>query len=115
MATQQAITLNENNDENVKVTATTNVPTDGTALNLTGMTVEAFLKPSKASADNDAAGWTGSTATSGVTVTDAANGKFTISIPAAKVTTTQTWWRADAVSGGLRKTIIYGVVTVVDL
>ena len=107
--------LNENNDENVKVTITTNVPTEGTALDLTGKTVEAFLKPTKGTADNDAAVWKGSTATTGVTITDAANGKATVSIPAANVTTTQTWWRVDVISGGLRKTAVYGVVTVVDL
>lgn len=115
MATSQAISLNENNDENVKVTITTNVPTDGTALDLTGKTVEAYLKPSKATADSDPAVWKGSTATSGVTVTDAANGKATVSIPAASITTTQAWWRVDVLSGGLRKTAIYGTVTVVDL
>jgi len=115
VATQQAITLNENNDENVKVVATTNVPADGTILDLTGMTVEAFLKPAKTTADNDGAVWKGSTATTGVTVTDAAAGKLTVSIPAASITTTQGWWRVDALSGGLRKTIIYGAVTVVDL
>ncbi|MFC3454001.1 hypothetical protein [Amycolatopsis speibonae] len=115
MATNQPITLNENNDENVKVTITTNVPTDGTTLDLTGKTVEAYLKPTKASADNDAAAWKGSTATTGVTITDAANGKATVSIPAANITTTQGWWRVDVLSSGLRKTAVYGTVTVVDL
>lgn len=115
MATNQAISLNENNDENVNVIATTNVPTAGTALDLTGKTVEAYLKPSKATADGDGAVWKGSTATTGVTVTDAPNGHLTVNIPAASVTTTQTWWRVDVLSGGLRKTVIYGAVTVVDL
>lgn len=115
MATKQDISLNENNDENIKVTATTNVPTDGTTLDLTGKTVEAFLKPSKSTSDGDSSVWKGSTATTGVTVTDAVNGKLTVSIPAANITTTQGWWRVDVLSGGLRKTAIYGVVTVVDL
>lgn len=114
MATNQAISLNENNDENVNVVATTNVPTAGTVLDLTGKTVEAFLKPSKATADADGAVWKG-TIGSGVTVTDAAAGHLTVNIPAASVTTTQTWWRVDVLSGGLRKTVIYGAVTVVDL
>lgn len=115
MATSQGISLNESNDENIKVTITTNVPTDGTVLDLTGKTVEAFLKPSKATADGDGAVWKGSSATTGVTVTDAVNGKCTVSVPAASVLTTMTWWRVDVLSGGLRKTAIYGTVTVVDL
>lgn len=115
MANQMDLTLNENNDENVKVTITTNDPTDGTAVDLTGKTVEAFVKPSKSTADADGSVWKGSTATSGVTVTDAAAGKATISIPASALTTTQTWWRCDVVSGGLRKTAVYGVLTVTDL
>lgn len=115
MATNQAITLNENNDENVKVTITTNVPTDGTILDITGKTIEAYLKPSKATADTDGAVWKGSSATSGVTITDAENGKATVSIPAASVLTTMGWWRVDVLSGVLRKTAIYGPVTVVDL
>jgi len=115
MATNQAISLNEKNDENVKVTITTNVPTDGTILDITGKTIEAFLKPSKATDDADGAVWKGSTATTGVTITDAPNGKCTVSIPAASVLTTMGWWRVDVLSGGLRKTAIYGTVTVVDL
>lgn len=114
MAVSQPISLNENNDENVNVVATTNVPTAGTILNLTGLTFEAFLKPTKGSGDADAGVWKG-TLGSGVTVTDAANGKLTVSIPAASITITQGWWRVDALSGSLRKTIVYGIVTVVDL
>lgn len=115
MATSQAITLNENNDENVKVIVTTNVPTDGTVLDISAKTVEAYLKPNKATADTDPAVWKGSTATTGVTITDGPNGKCTVSVPAASVLTTMGWWRVDVLSGALRKTAVYGTVTVVDL
>ena len=115
MATSQTISLNENNDENVKVVVTTNVPTDGTVLDISAKTVEAYLKPSKGTADTDPAVWKGSTATTGVTITDGPNGHCTVSVPAASVTTTMTWWRVDVLSSGLRKTAIYGPVTVVDL
>jgi hypothetical protein len=110
VATQQAITLNEANDENIRLTVTTNVPTAGTALDLTGLSLEAFVKPTRATADSDGAVWKGTTV-----ITDAANGKATVSVPGSALTTTQTWWRVDVLSGGLRKTAIYGALTVVDL
>ncbi|OLE27989.1 MAG: hypothetical protein AUG44_08795 [Actinobacteria bacterium 13_1_20CM_3_71_11] len=87
----------------------------GTVLDLTGKSLEAFLKPSKATADIDGSVWKGTTTGGQITVTDAVNGKATISVPAASVTTSMGWWRCDVVSGGLRKTAVYGVVTVVDL
>lgn len=115
MATSQAISLNENNDEVVNVVITTNSPTDGTILDLTGKTVEAYLKMSAATADGDGATWMGSTATTGVTITDGPAGKASVAIPAASVTTAMKWWRVDVLSAGKRKTAVYGVVTVTDL
>lgn len=116
MAQQQDIILNENNDENVNVTITTNNPVAGTALNLAGMSLEAYLKPSKTTSDTDASVWKGTSVGGQITVTDTANGKVTISIPASAVTLTHQWWRLDVLSsGGLRKTAVYGVVTVNDL
>lgn len=109
-------TLNESNDENLLASLTTNQPSAGTALNLTGLTVEAYLKPARTTADGDAAVWKGSTATSGVTVTNAAGGLIEVAIPAAAVTTAKGWLRIDVVTGGgLRKTAAYGAVTVTDL
>lgn len=108
-------TLNENNDENILATITTNQPTAGTALDLTGMTVEAYLKPSAATADNDGSVWTGSTTTGEVTITNAAGGEVEVAIPAAAVTTAKGWLRIDIVNGSLRKTGPYGSVTVTDL
>lgn len=115
MASVLTWTLNEKNDEKVNFVLTTNDPTDGTILNLTGMTVEVYLKAGKAASDTDGATWKGSTATTGVTVTDAPNGKCYAQIPAASVTTSMTWLRVDVLDGGgLRKTACYGVVTVND-
>lgn len=107
--------LNEANDETIKVTITTNVPSAGTPLDLTGKVVEAFLKTGAATADGDATTWKGSTATAEITVTDAAGGKASISVPAAAVTTAKKWWRCDVLTGGLRKTAAYGDVSVTDL
>lgn len=110
--------LNENNDENVKVTLTTNQPTPGIALDLTGQTVEAYLKPSASTADGDASVWLGSSAggSPAITITDAVQGQVEIAIPAAAVTTTKGWLRVDVISaGGKRKTGPYGAVTVTNL
>jgi hypothetical protein len=115
MATSAPLTLNENNDEVVRVTITTNQPSAGTPLDLTGMTLEAFVKPSAATSDIGAGVWKGTSTGGDITVTDAANGKVAIAIPAASVTTSQGWWRLDVLSGALRKTAAYGPLTVVDL
>lgn len=115
MAEKRDLSLNENNDEEVLATITTNQPTDGTVLDLTGKTLEAFLKASAATADNDGSVWKGTTTGGEVVVTDAVNGKVTVKIPAASVTTSMKWWRLDVLNGSLRKTALYGVVTVTDL
>jgi hypothetical protein len=115
MATSTALSLNENNDETVRVTITTNQPSAGTPLNLTGMTLEAFLKPTSATADTASGVWKGTSAGGDITITDAANGKVAIAIPAAAVTVSQGWWRLDVLSGVLRKTAVYGLLTVTDL
>jgi hypothetical protein len=115
MASNQPLALNENNDENVNVTITTNNPSAGTPLNLTGLTVEGYLKVSASTADSDAATWKGSTTTGEVTITDAVNGKVSIAIPASAIGTTKGWWRCDVISSGKRKTAAYGAVTVTDL
>lgn len=115
MATSNPLTLNENNDEVVRVTITTNQPTAGTALDLTGKTLEAYLKPNAATADGAAGVWKGTSTGGDITITDAAGGKVAIAIPAASVTLSQTWWRLDVLSGALRKTACFGTLTVVDL
>ncbi len=109
--------LNEANDETINVTITTNVPAAGTALNLTGKVIEAFLKVAPATADADASSWKGSTAgaTPEITITDAVGGKATIAVPAAAVSTAKKWWRCDVLTGALRKTAVYGDVAVTDL
>ncbi len=115
MASSVALALNENNDEEVNLVITTNVPTPGTALNVTGLVVEAFLKVSAATSDVDGSTWKGSTATGEVTVTDGPGGAVAIAIPAAAISTGKAWWRCDVISAGKRKTAIYGAVTVTDL
>lgn len=115
MATQQALTLYESNDETILVTITTNVPSPGTPLDLTGVVVEAFVKVAAATADSDPGVWTGSTATGEVVITDAAAGEVEVNVPGSAITTTKGWWRCDTVAAGKRKTASYGPLTIVDL
>lgn len=116
MSQERDITLNENNDEKVNFALTTNVPTTNTVLDLTGMSLEMYLKPNKGTADTAGGVWKGTSAGGDLVVTDAANGLCYAVIPAASVTTTQGWYRVDVISsGGKRKTSVYGVVTVNDL
>lgn len=114
MANKQDITLNENNDEVIRVVITTNVPTAGTTLDITGMSLEAYLKPTASTSDTDPAVWKGVSGGQ-ITVTDAPNGKASIAVPASAVVLTQGWYRCDVLSGGLRKTAVYGAVSVVNL
>lgn len=115
MANNVGITLNENNDEDIDIVVTTNQPADGTIVDLTGLTLEAFLKTSAQVGDADPTTWKGSTVTSEITLTDPTNGKASISIPSTAVITTMHWWRVDVISGGKRKTGAFGSVAVVDL
>ncbi|WP_027930699.1 hypothetical protein [Amycolatopsis thermoflava] len=115
MAVSAPLTLNENNDEEILATLTTNQPSSGTPLDLTGKTLEVFLKAGADTADVD--GWKGQSTggSPAITVTNAAAGQVSIMVPAAQVTTTVKWWRLDVLSGALRKTALYGAVTVNDM
>jgi hypothetical protein len=115
VAEKRDLTLNENNDEEILATLTTNQPANGTPLDLTGLALEAFLKVSAATSDADGSTWKGTTTGGQVVVTDAVNGEVSVNIPAASVTTSMGWWRLDVLDGALRKTALYGVVTVTDL
>jgi hypothetical protein len=117
VATLRPLELFENDDTEVNVVLTTNQPVDDTPLNLTGKTVEVILKASASTPDGDAASWLATTVTdpTKVVVTDAAGGGLEVTFPHAKVTTSMTWWRVTVIDGsGLRKTAVYGPVTVVD-
>lgn len=115
MAVKRDLTLNENNDEEILASLTTNQPVDDTVLNLTGKTLEAFLKVSPSTTDADGSTWKGTSGGGQVVITDAPGGEISISIPASAITTAMGWWRVDVLSGGLRKTAQYGAVTVTNL
>lgn len=108
----QDITLMEHNDETLDVTITKN----GSALNLTGYTIEAYLKATSATADADATTEKLSTTTGEITITNAATGQAEIAIPAVDLAdTTHTFWRLDVVNAGKRNTVFSGKVTVTPL
>lgn len=115
MAEKRDLTLNENNDEEILAVLTTNQPAPDTALDLTGKTLEAFLKVSAATSDADGSTWKGTSGGGEVDVTDAAGGEVSINVPASAITTSMGWWRLDVLDGALRKTALYGDVTVTDL
>ncbi len=109
MPSEVPLTLYENNDEKMNLTITSNV----VGFSLVGKSMEAFVKASAATPDNDAGVWTGDTTGGEIVIEDADNAY--VMVPAAAVTTTKGWYRVDVISGGLRKTAVYGPLTVVDL
>lgn len=117
MTQQRDIGLNENNDEKLNFTLTTNEPADGTPLDLTGMSLTFVLKPSRSTDDGAAGAWSGTSTAGDITVTDAPNGLCYVRIPRAHVTLTQGWYHLDVieVATDLLKTSVFGVVTITDL
>lgn len=110
MPSNVPLTLYEANDEKLNFTITSNI----VGFNLTGVDeVETYVKASAATADNDAGVWKG-TVTLGDVVIEGADSGYVI-VPSTAVTTTKTWYRIDIISAGLRKTAVYGALTVVDL
>jgi hypothetical protein len=103
------LTLYENNDEKLNLTITSNV----VGFSLVGKDMEAYVKASAATPDNDAGVWTGTSDDGDIVIEDADSAY--VMIPAAAVTTTKAFYRVDVLSSGLRKTAVYGTLTVVDL
>jgi len=117
VASKVDLELLENDDTEVIVTLTTNKPEEGTPLDLTDHTVEVVLKVSAPTPDGDAASWLATSVSEPerVVVTDETNGVVKILFPHGKVTTSMGAWRVTGISSeGLRKTGVYGAVTVVD-
>lgn len=108
----QDITLMEHNDETLDVV----IKKNGTNLNITGYTIEAYLKTSATTADTDGTTIKLSTATGEITITDAPNGAAEVAIPATDLAdVTHTFWRLDVLLSGKRNTVFSGKVTVTPL
>lgn len=109
MASRQDLTLNEANDEMLRVAVSSNV----SGFTLVGKSLEAYVKATAGTADNDAGTWKGSTTTGEVVIVDAGN--CTVAIPGSALTTTKGWWRLDVIDTGKRKTAAFGTLTIVDM
>ena len=83
----------------------------GVPLNLSGLTLTAYLKVSAVTPDATA---TVFTVSSGLTVTDTAGGLVTWAIPHADVPATDgpgaLWYRVDVTSTGVTQTAMYGAL-----
>lgn len=109
---QVALTLAENNDETVSVALTQN----GTALNLTGATVNMYLKTAAGTPDGSALVLSSGGGSPAITITNAAGGLCSVAIPKADLTSeTYTFYRIDVVFSGLQNTAIYGGITWITL
>lgn len=111
MGERRDLKLIEGNPETVRETVTDD--DTGLPLNLTGKTINFYVKPSADTADTDPAVTKLSTATSGVTVTDAANGVCAVAVPAQVAGTL--WRRLDVVTAGQPKTAVYGPLYVLNV
>ena len=109
MPSEVALTLYENNDEKLNLTISSNV----VGFSLVGKDLEAFVKASASTPDDDAGVWMGTSDDGDIVIEDEDNAY--VLIPAAALTTTKGWYRVDVLAGGLRKTAVYGTLTVVDL
>ena len=114
MTAQINLQLNERNDETINLVLL--MPDGVTPYNLNGAVVNFWIKPSSMSADTDVDVIQLSTATSGVTVTNAAGGLATVTVPLADMhTPVARFYRVDVLAGGQAKTAIYGLLQITDL
>lgn len=111
----QNLSLAEFNDETLDLTVTEN----GTAMNLTGYTVNVYLKSKAGVSDTDPSTLKLSSAGTNpaVTITSATTGAVQVSIPNADLASTGiAFWRCDVVdSTGKQNTAFYGAVTITQL
>jgi hypothetical protein len=115
------ITIGEFNDETIDLTITNN----SSAFNLTGYGLQVLLKTAAGVADTDpstvilcTSGGSNYTATTAITVTNAAEGLATLVIPHSELGSTAfTFWRCDVtvVASDDQATAMYGTVTVKPL
>lgn len=112
---EQDIVLAEFNDETIAASITQG----GNPKDITGFTLEAYLKPARGTADTAPGVVKLSTATGEITITNASQGQANIVIAAADLLSTNdtyTFWRLDCIdTGSKRNTAIFGVVTITQL
>ena len=109
---QVALTLAENNDETVNVAITQN----GSALSLTGATVNMYLKTAAGTPDGSALVLSSAGGSPAITITNSSGGLCSVAIPKADLTAeTNTFYRIDVVFSGLQNTCVYGNITWITL
>lgn len=111
----QNLSLAEFNDETIDLTITAN----GVAMNLTGYTVNVYLKTKAGVSDTDPSTLKLSSAGTNpaVVITSATTGAVQVSIPNADLASTgSTFWRCEVVdSTGKQNTVFYGAVAITQL
>jgi len=108
------IGLAEFNDETLALAITSS----GSPLNLTGLTLEMYLKTASGIADTDPSTLKLSTATGEITITNAAGGLATAAVASSHLQpggTVYNWYRLDTVNAGKRNTAIFGKVAITPL
>lgn len=110
MPAKTDLTLIEGNVETVRHTITQD--DTGTPLNLTGLTIEFYLKPDASVPDSDPS-VTKLTNPADITITDAVNGVCEVVVPAQAAGIR--WRRLDVIQGGSRRTAAYGPLIVVNV
>jgi hypothetical protein len=112
LMTVKALKMFENNDETLNLTITV----AGTPYNIAASTVEMYIKPDAATADDDEAVVLLSTMDSAVTITSGVLGAATVRVPRTSVPAAGLhWYRVDIVDVLGRRTALYGPLTIVDL
>ena len=111
MSSNQVVSVLVNNDITLTLQLTKQIYpntalTNYTPLNLTGLSLTFYIKAASTAADSGATTYT---IGSGITVTNAALGQITVTIPkSANATAGLFWWRIDVISGASVSTAMYG-------
>lgn len=110
---QASITLSEFNDQSINLAITQN----GVAVNLTGQNVQMLLKTAAGTTDASALTLSSSGGSPAITITNAAQGLATVTIPSANLSTEQyNFYRVDVISSGaLKNTCVYGPINWITL
>jgi hypothetical protein len=108
------ITLAEFNDETLALAITSS----GSPLNLTGLTLEMYLKTASGVADTDPSTLKLSTVTGEIVITNPTGGLATAAIASSHLQpggTAYGWYRLDTINAGKRNTAIFGKVGITSL
>lgn len=112
MPVSRDLELYQGNQETFTITVTKD---DGTVQNLTGLTVNLWIKPARETADTDPLVIKLSTSTGEIVLTTPLAGLCTVTVPASALALAgRRWWRCDVLVGGQPKTAAYGPLKVID-